>query len=124
MYKKKTIEQMNKLQAELNKKSLSYDLIGSEFSLCQQQLEQYQEQLSDVDSDLHKNRSALKIVTLGGEVRSEVALLICPTCHQPIEDSLLPHNVQEAPMSIEANINYLESEKKMIEKYEQDMQNK
>lgn len=116
--------ELNTLQAELNQKSLSYDLIGSEFSLCQQQLEQYQEQLSDLDSDLHKNRSALKIVTLGGEVRSEVALLICPTCYQPIEDSLLPHNVQEVPMSIEANIHYLESKKKMIEKYIQGQKQK
>lgn len=94
-----------------------YDVLNSDLLLNEQQLEELKEQLSDVISDLQKNKSALKIRNLGGEIQSEIAVSICPTCHQHIEDSLLPHNVQEIPMSIDENIQYLESKKKMIEKY-------
>lgn len=105
------------LQHTLNQKSLSYELMSSEFALCEQQRVQYQEQLNEVISDLHKNKSAVKIIMLGGEINSDVATSICPTCHQHIENSLLPNTVQEIPMSLDENISYLESKKKMIEKY-------
>lgn len=110
-------KQLNSLQYNLNQKSLSCDMMYSDLLICKQQLEQYKEQLEDVKSDLQKNKSALKIITLGGEIKSDVAISVCPTCHQHIEDSLLPHNIQEIPMSINENIQYLESKKKMIEKY-------
>lgn len=105
------------LQHTLNQKSLSYELMSSEFAICEQQRVQYQEQLNEVISDLHKNKSAVKIIMLGGEINSDVATSICPTCHQHIENSLLPNTVQEIPMSLDENISYLESKKKMIEKY-------
>ena len=110
-------EQLNTLQYSLAQKSISYDIMNSDLLLCEQQLEEYKEQLQDVNSDLKKNRNALKIIDLGGEIQSEVAFLICPTCHQHIEDSLLPNSIQEIPMGINENIQYLESKKKMIEKY-------
>ena len=109
--------QLKGLQDDLNQKSLLYDLLNTEYSLTKQQMTQYNEQLNDVVIDLQKNKSALKIAKLGGEINSEVAVSMCPTCHQHIEDSLLPHGVLEVPMSIEENIQYLESKKKMIEKY-------
>lgn len=108
---------LSDLQYTLNQQTLSYDLLSSELALSEQQLEQYKEQLTDVISDLNKNKSAKKIISLGGEINSDVAASICPTCHQHIEDSLLPNNVQENPMSLDDNINYLESKKNMIEKY-------
>lgn len=110
-------KELNNLQYILKQKSLLYDVLNSDLLLNEQQLEELKEQLSDVISDLQKNKSALKIRNLGGEIQSEIAVSICPTCHQHIEDSLLPHNVQEIPMSIDENIQYLESKKKMIEKY-------
>lgn len=109
--------QLKGLQDDLNQKSLWYDLLNAEYSLTKQQVEQYNEQLNDVVIDLQKNKSALKIAKLGGDINSQVAVSICPTCHQHIEDSLLPHGVLEVPMSIEENIQYLESKKKMVEKY-------
>lgn len=109
--------QLSALQNSLAQKSISYDMMNSDLLLCEQQLEEYREQLQDVNSDLKKNRNALKIIDLGGEIQSEVSFLICPTCHQHIEDSLLPNSIQEIPMGINENIQYLESKKKMIEKY-------
>ena len=109
--------QLSILQNSLAQKSIAYDMMNSDLLLCEQQLEEYREQLQDVNADLKKNKNALKIIDLGGEIQSEVASLICPTCHQHIEDSLLPNSIQEIPMGINENIQYLESKKKMIEKY-------
>jgi len=105
------------LQNTHNLKSLQYDMISSELSISEQQLERYEEQLKEIETDLLKNRNALKVVKLGGEIGSHVSASICPTCHQQIEDTLLPHDIQQVPMRLEDNIKYLESEQKMIGKY-------
>lgn len=108
---------LKNLQDKLNLKSLQYDIINSDLSISEQQTKQYEEQLQEIETDLVKNKNALKVTNLGGEINSDVSKSICPTCHQHIEDTLLPHDVQHTPMRLEDNIKYLESEKKMIEKY-------
>lgn len=108
---------LKNLQDKLNLKSLQYDIISSDLSISEQQTKQYEEQLQEIETDLVKNKNALKVTNLGGEINSDVSKSICPTCHQHIEDTLLPHDVQHTPMRLEDNIKYLESEKKMIEKY-------
>lgn len=110
-------DRLKKLQDKHNFKSLQYDMISSELSISEQQLEHYEEQLEEIETDLVKNKNALKVVKLGGEIGSNVSALICPTCHQQIEDTLLPHDIQQVPMRLDDNIKYLESEKKMIKKY-------
>lgn len=110
-------KQLKKLQDTLNLKSLQYDLISSDYTVSEEQLKQYERQLQEVKSDLIKNKNALKVVGLGGEIGSEVSASICPTCHQHIEDTLLPQDVKQVPMRLDDNIKYLESEKMMIEKY-------
>ncbi len=110
-------KRLEDLQNKLNLKSLQYDKISSDLLLGEQQINQYETQLLDVISDLNKNKAALKVVKLGGDINSEISKSICPTCHQQIEDTLLPQDVQQVPMRLEDNIKYLESEKKMLEKY-------
>ena len=112
-----TENKLKTLQDTHNLKSLQYDMISSELSISEQQLERYEEQLKEIETDLLKNKNALKVVKLGGEIGSHVSASICPTCHQQIEDTLLPHDIQQVPMRLEDNIKYLESEKKMIGKY-------
>lgn len=109
--------QLKSLQDKLNLKSLQYDIISSDLSIGEQQMKQYEEQLQEIETDLNKNKNALKVVKLGGEIDSNIAKSICPTCHQHIEDTLLPKDVQQIPMRLDDNIKYLESEKKMVEKY-------
>lgn len=109
--------QLRTQQDRLNLKSFQYDSISSDYSICDQQMKHYEEQLQEIENDLVKNKNALKVVKLGGDIKSEVSASICPTCHQHIEDTLLPHDVQQVPMRLDDNIKYLESEKKMIEKY-------
>lgn len=109
--------QLKLLQDKYNIKSLRYDVVNSDIAMCEQQLKQYDEQLQEIKTDLRKNKNALKVVRLGGEIGSDVSASICPTCHQHIEDTLLPHDIQQEPMRLDDNIKYLESEEKMVEKY-------
>ena len=109
--------QLKALQDELNLKSLQYDSLNSDFSISEQQLGHYDTQLQEIESDLSKNKNALKVVKLGGEIGSDISMAMCPTCHQHIEDTLLPSDVQHTPMRLDDNINFLESEKKMVVKF-------
>lgn len=108
---------LKSLQDQLNLKSIQYDIISSDLFINEQQMKQYEEQMQEIETDLKKNKNALKVVKLGGEINSDVSASVCPTCHQHIEDTLLPPDVKQVPMRLEDNIKYLESEKKMIEKY-------
>jgi len=110
-------EQLRMLQNQHSLKSYQYDMISSDVAINEQQLKLYEEQLSEIENDLSKNKSYKKILQLGGEVQCDVAKSVCPTCHQRINDSLLPHDIHQEPMRIDDNIKYLESEKGMIEKY-------
>jgi len=64
-----------------------------------------------------KIRSHLSLKKFGAEQNLDVANDQCPSCHQPIDDSLLLADTLVQPMSIEDNIKYLDSQRKMISKY-------
>ena len=112
-------EQQNKL----NILTIQYDMLSPELTFDNEKLQQYTEQLINIEEDLRKNKGALKIQNLGGLIESNVATLQCPTCNQTIENTLLPVDVEQLPMRLEDNISYLESQKKMIETYSEGLKN-
>lgn len=70
--------------------------------------------LETINGDLRNNKDALKLKQMGSEIDINSYNGICPVCHQPIEDSLLPIQSNDHIMSIEDNIKHLESQKSMI----------
>ncbi|MGM9475282.1 AAA family ATPase [Pedobacter sp. GSP4] len=78
---------------------------------------QYLIQGKAVLEDLDKNKSAEKMLKLGGEIDASVAKSLCPTCGQDMHDSLLPPDVDQVPMQIADNINFLTSQHKMLEAF-------
>lgn len=108
---------INDKKNNLKTRTVSYNLLFDEVSNYEQQLRTYKEQLDEIERDLYKNKGALKIQKLGGNIGSSIANCKCPTCNQEIKDSLLPSDVKEIPMRLEENIEYLESQKKMINAY-------
>jgi AAA domain len=124
----KNEDALKKLNDKLSQLSLNYDLLSPELTFDYEKLKQYKKQLEAVQEDLRKNKGALKVKSLGHELPTETASNICPTCHQPIKDSLLPSEIKQTPMRIEDNVSFLESQKKMIEVYlegqEQNIQEK
>lgn len=71
--------------------------------------------LEVVTRDLRNNKDAAKLQSMGSSIGSQTSQNICPTCNQPIEDSLL-HLGKDIPiMSIEENIRHLEGQKSVLE---------
>jgi len=114
---------LNKLNDKLNQVSLNYELLSPELNFDKEKLKQYKKQLVGVQDDLRKNKGALKVSELGGNLPTEIAKNICPTCEQKLKDSLLPSDIMQIPMRIEDNISYLDSQEKMISVYIDGQQN-
>lgn len=113
----KNEEALKKLTDKLNQLSLNYEMLSPELNYDNEKLKQYSRQLEAVSEDLRKNKGALKVKSLGHELPAETADDSCPTCHQPIKDSLLPSEIKQTPMRIEDNVSFLEAQQKMIEVY-------
>jgi hypothetical protein len=108
---------LGKLTDKLNQLSLNYEMLSPELNYDNEKLKQYGKQLEAVSEDLRKNKGALKVKSLGSQLPTETAADNCPTCHQPIKDSLLPSEIKQTPMRIEDNVSFLEAQQKMIEVY-------
>jgi hypothetical protein len=105
------------LTDKLNQLSLNYEMLSPELNYDIEKLKQYRKQLEAVQEDLRKNKGALKVKSLGSVLPAETASDSCPTCHQPIKDSLLPGEIKQTPMRIEDNVLFLDAQQKMIEVY-------
>jgi hypothetical protein len=71
--------------------------------------------LEIINKDILNNKDVLKLKTLGSTSEWSVNNNVCPTCHQDIEDSLLLHKSNKDYMSIEENLQHLESQRNMFE---------
>ena len=73
------------------------------------------ENLEIVNKDIINNKDVLKLKRLGSTSKWNVTNNNCPTCHQHIEDSLLLLKNSNDHMSIEENLQHLNSQKDMLE---------
>ena len=97
--------------------TLSSESLARDIAVNKATLSNHRTALEEIARDIDANKMADKIRRLGGELGLSVAKDICPTCHQPIDDSLLLADTLPHPMSIKENIGYLESQKKMLEAF-------
>lgn len=70
--------------------------------------------LETINSDWRNNKDALKLKQMGSNLDTLSFQGICPVCNQKIQDSLVPTQAYEHVMSIEENINHLESQRDMV----------
>lgn len=78
------------------------------------QLSATQERLSLLADDIRKNQDARKLQTYGSELAKDLSPNHCPTCEQPLDDSLLPQGVLASVMSIDDNIDYLSAQRNIF----------
>jgi len=69
------------------------------------------QRLAALQEDLQKNLDAQKLRNFGSRVTESFAADHCPTCFQPIHDTLLAQRASAAVMSIEDNIEYIRSQR-------------
>ena len=72
--------------------------------------------LSALEEDLQKNLDAQKLRTLGSTISDSLAPDHCPTCTQPIADTLLAQRVGAEVMPIEQNIEYIRAQRGIFQR--------
>lgn len=108
---------IDSLTESINAIILNYEMLSEEVGFDIDKLKRYESQLESLKEDLRKNKGAQKVKKLGAEIDSKMANNLCPTCEQPIKDSLLPSDIAQNPMLIEDNIVFIEAQIKMIKVY-------
>lgn len=83
---------------------------------------QAEQSLKVVTCDLRNNKDAATLQSMGSTIGCQTSRNICPTCNQPIEDSLLHLGKDISIMIIEENIRHLEGQKSVLE-FTQDSHN-
>jgi hypothetical protein len=70
--------------------------------------------LSALDEDLQKNLDAQKLRNFGSQISEALAADHCPTCSQPIQDTLLAQQASATVMPIQDNIEYIRSQRSIF----------
>lgn len=99
----------------LDQIDFEYTDIYTDYKIESKKLDDLIEQLEDIEKDLIKNKDVKKLNKLGSDMEMDLNKNICPTCHQNIKDILLPQDIEQTPMSIEENIEFLKEQKRMVE---------
>ena len=72
--------------------------------------------LAALEEDLQKNLDAQKLRNFGSKIAETFAADYCPTCAQPIHDSLLAQQASAAVMPVEDNIEYIRSQRAIFQR--------
>lgn len=111
------IEAYESSKAELDQLVSMLDSANAEIRLSKSRLTEYLSLRSEIEKDLEKNKIAKKLKNFGAESGLSLALDSCPACHQHVDDSLFLADTLIQPMSIDENVRYLDSQKKMVSRY-------
>lgn len=77
-------------------------------------LNDYERLLAESNEDLERNKTAAKLRDLGAKHDMATAVGKCPTCNQPVDDTLLAAAVTGPQMDLATNIAYLDSQRRML----------
>jgi hypothetical protein len=83
----------------------------SELEQQREALENVDRRLAAIDQDLRRNKDTKRLREFGSVLPLHVTQGECPTCQQPLQDSLLTQALEAAPMSLDDNIAFIESQK-------------
>ncbi|WP_458736840.1 ATP-binding protein [Pseudomonas chlororaphis] len=105
--------------AELNRLVGLYEISVSTLAIHRSSLATNKQLAEQASEELLRNKSTLKLQKFGAEQGLYIAKEQCPTCFQYVDDSLTGGGVLTSKMSIETNIDYLDSQLKMLERQQQ-----
>ncbi|CAG9606849.1 hypothetical protein [Pseudoneobacillus rhizosphaerae] len=120
--KPKNINNFQELKAEL--RNIEEDIINYETKLKDTRfvlnnennsIDRLKHSLELIQTDIVNNQDAKKLRNLGSKEGFNSYKDICPTCNQPISDTLLVSQNKADVMSIDDNINHLKSQEKVFE---------
>lgn len=86
------------------------------FRARQAQRASVQRRIAALEDDLQKNQDAQKLRNFGSKLTEAFAADHCPTCSQPIQDTLLAQQASAAVMPVEDNIEYIKSQRAIFQR--------
>lgn len=110
------LQELEVASSELQRLSVLHERATTNLTLQKAALDELRLLLAEASEDLERNKTALKLRNLGAQMDVEVAAGNCPTCHQAVEDTLLLGIVTGPQMDLKTNIDYLDSQRKMLQK--------
>lgn len=111
------VNEYRESKQELDQMLSMLETVNADCRLAKSRLSEYVSTKMQIENDLEKNKVAKKLKMFGAEQNLNIAKDSCPTCHQNIDDSLFLADTLFQPMSIDDNVKYLESQKKMVARY-------
>lgn len=110
------LQELDSASEELQRLSVLHERATVNLSLQRASQEEFRILLAEANEDLDRNKTALKLRDLGAQMQIEVATDHCPTCHQSVDDTLLFGIVSGPQMDLRTNIEYLESQRRMLQR--------
>lgn len=108
---------LDEREERIRQVSRLHDQTSDAQALELQRFRDYERQLAVIEDDIRKNKGYLKIRDFGSQMNLALANHQCPTCHQAINDTLLPQDIKQEALGVEENILHLEAQKRMYELY-------
>lgn len=109
------LQELEVASAELQRLSVLHERATTNQTLQKAALDELRLLLAEASEDLERNKTALKLRTLGAQMEVEIATNHCPTCHQEVDDTLLLGIVTGPQMDLNTNIDYLDSQRRMLQ---------
>ncbi|MGF6956668.1 AAA family ATPase [Paraburkholderia youngii] len=109
------LQELEVASSELQRLSVLHERATTNLTLQKAALDELRLLLAEASEDLERNKTALKLRNLGAQMEIEVATDHCPTCHQAVDDTLLLGIVTGPQMDLNTNIEYLDSQRKMLQ---------
>lgn len=110
------LRELDSVSEELQRLSVLHERATANLALQRASQEEFRTLLAEANEDLDRNKTALKLRDLGAQMEIEVATDHCPTCHQSVDDTLLFGIVSGPQMDLRTNIEYLESQRRMLQR--------
>ncbi|MDX1725648.1 MAG: hypothetical protein R3355_21400 [Pseudomonas sp.] len=102
--------ELNLLMKRLSEEESAISIILSDIDVSEDYVRSIEKRVLAVKEGLRKYRDIKKIHEYGSTEKFKFLSGRCPTCDQPIEDSLLPHMHNQSALGIDDNIKYLEKQ--------------
>jgi AAA domain len=109
------LQELEGASSELQRLSVLHERATTNLTLQKAALDELRLLLAEACEDLERNKTALKLRNLGAQMEVELATDHCPTCHQSVDDTLLLGIVTGPQMDLKTNIDYLDSQRKMLQ---------
>lgn len=108
-------EELSLKMAKLLEQEAAISIMLSDMSVNEDYARSIDKRLIAVRESLRKYKDIQKMQSYGSTEKFEFMSGLCPTCNQPIEDSLLPHMHNQIALGVDDNIKYLEKQLSVFE---------